>query len=439
LTINQLLAKLENMKIFMEIPDSVQFIVKKLTDAGFVAYLAGGCVRDLILGLKPRDYDVVTSATPEQIMQLFKRTVSVGAQFGVVKVLLNHESYEVATFRGKSAEEDVSRRDFTINGLLYDLREQCVIDHVGGLKDIKMKLIRAIGDPQDRFEEDKLRMMRSVRLAARYRYRIEEKTFEAVQKLAHKIKEVSPERIRDELVKILTEGNAAMGIQLLQDSGLLVHILPEVSRMKGVPQPPEFHPEGDVWTHTLKMLENLQNPTPELAMGVLLHDVGKPLTFKIKDRIRFDGHAEVGAKLALEICQRLKFSNKETEKIVQLVRDHLKFLSVKKMRPSTLKRFLRGEHLQDLLELHRLDSISSHRSLENWEFCREQLASLGKEALNPPPLLRGEDLIALGYVPGPIFREILNSVEEAQLEGRISTREEALELVKQTYPREEKA
>ena len=427
------------MKIFMEIPDSVQFIVKKLTDAGFVAYLAGGCVRDLILGLKPRDYDVVTSATPEQIMQLFKRTVSVGAQFGVVKVLLNHESYEVATFRGKSAEEDVSRRDFTINGLLYDLREQCVIDHVGGLKDIKMKLIRAIGDPQDRFEEDKLRMMRSVRLAARYRYRIEEKTFEAVQKLAHKIKEVSPERIRDELVKILTEGNAAMGIQLLQDSGLLVHILPEVSRMKGVPQPPEFHPEGDVWTHTLKMLENLQNPTPELAMGVLLHDVGKPLTFKIKDRIRFDGHAEVGAKLALEICQRLKFSNKETEKIVQLVRDHLKFLSVKKMRPSTLKRFLRGEHLQDLLELHRLDSISSHRSLENWEFCREQLASLGKEALNPPPLLRGEDLIALGYVPGPIFREILNSVEEAQLEGRISTREEALELVKQTYPREEKA
>lgn len=423
----------------MEIPDHVQFIVKKLTDAGFVAYLAGGCVRDLILGLKPKDYDVATTATPEQIMQLFKRTVSVGAQFGVVKVLLNHESYEVATFRGKNAEEDVLRRDFTINGLLYDLREQRVIDYVGGLKDIQMKLIRAIGDPQDRFEEDKLRMIRSVRLAARYRYQIEEKTFCAVQKLAYKIKEVSPERIRDELVKILTEGNAAMGIQLLQDSGLLVHILPEVSRMKGVPQPPEFHPEGDVWTHTLKMLENLQNPTPELAMGVLLHDVGKPVTFKIKDRIRFHGHAEVGAKLALEICQRLKFSNKEKDTIFQLVRDHLKFLNVKNMRPSTLKRFLRGEHFQDLLELHRLDSISSKRSLENWEFCKDQLALLGKEALNPPPLLRGEDLIAMGYVPGPIFREILNFVEEAQLEGRISTREEALELVKQTYPREEKA
>lgn len=423
----------------MEIPDHVQFIVKNLTDAGFVAYLAGGCVRDLIIGLKPKDYDIATNASPEQIMQLFKRTVPVGAQFGVVKVLLNHESYEVATFRGKNAEEDVLKRDFTINGLLYDLIQRRVIDYVGGLKDIQNKLIRAIGDPRDRFEEDKLRMMRSIRLAARYGYRIEEKTFEAVQQLAHKIKEVSPERIRDELVKILTEGNAAMGIQLLQESGLLVHILPEVSRMKGVPQPPEFHPEGDVWTHTVKMLENLQNPTPELAMAVLLHDVGKPVTFKINDRIRFDGHAEVGAGIALEICQRLRFSGKETEKIVQLVRDHLQFLNVKKMRPSTLKRFLRGEHLQDLLELHRLDSISSHQNLENWEFCKEQLAILGKEALNPPPLVRGKDLIAMGYTPGPIFREILNFVEEAQLEGKISSREEALELVKQTYPREEKA
>jgi len=422
------------MQVPMDIPPQVRFIVKKLTENGFKAYLAGGCVRDLIMGLPPKDYDIATDAVPERIIALFKRTVAVGAKFGVVMVLLDHESYEVATFRGNDAREDVLKRDFTINGLLYDPIRQELIDHVEGLKDIQRKLVRAIGDPQERFEEDKLRMMRSVRLAARYRYAIEERTFETIRQLAYKIKEVSSERIRDELIKILTEGNAGLGMRLLDESGLLEQILPEVSAMKGVPQPPQFHPEGDVWTHTLIMLEHMQNPSPELAMAVLLHDVGKPPTFEIKDRIQFRGHPEVGARIALKICRRLRFSNKETEKIVQLVRDHLKFLEIKKMKKSTLKRFLRKEYVEDLLELHRLDSISSRRSLENWEFCKEQLALLRMEELHPPRLLSGKDLIALGYSPGPLFREILNFVEEAQLEGRISTREEALNLVKQSYP-----
>lgn len=422
----------------MKIPDQARFIIKKLTESGFTAYLAGGCVRDLVMELTPKDYDIATDAPPDQVIALFKRTVAVGVKFGIVIVLQDHESYEVATFRGKDARADVLKRDFTINGLLYDPIQQRIIDYVDGLKDIQNKLIRAIGNPQARFEEDKLRMMRSIRLAARYRYIIEEKTFETIKQLAYKIKEVSPERIRDELIKILTEGNAEIGMRLLQKSGLLEQILPEVAAMKGVPQPPQFHPEGDVWSHTLIMLENMQNPSPELAMAVLLHDVGKPPTFENKDQIRFDGHAEIGAKIALKICQRLRFSNKETEKIVELVRDHLKLMEVRKMKMSTLKRFLRRKHLEDLLELNRLDSISSHRNLENWRFCKEQLAILEAERVRPHQLLSGRDLIALGYPPGPLFREILNFLEEAQLEGKISTREEALSLVKQAYPREKK-
>jgi poly(A) polymerase len=421
------------MKTLMKVPEHVRSIVKTLTDKGFTAYLAGGCVRDLVMEITPKDYDVTTNATTDQILALFKRTVPVGVQFGVVIVLIDHENYEVATFRGKDAREDVLRRDFTINGMLYDLAREQVIDYIGGLKDIQNKRIRAIGDPQKRFEEDKLRMLRSVRLAARYKYAIEEHTFETVRRLSYKIKEVSPERVRDELIKILIEGNAAMGMELLAESGLLLQILPEVYAMKGVPQPPEFHPEGDVWTHTLIMLENMQTPTLELAMAVLLHDVGKPVTFEQTDRIRFNGHPEVGANIALGICQHLRFSNKETEKIVELVRDHLKFITVQKMKKSTLKRFLRGKYIEDLLELHRLDSLSSCRSLENWTYCKEQLNTLGAEDMKPTPLLSGKDLIAMGYYPGPLFREILNFVEEAQLEGMVSTRQEALDLIKQTY------
>ena len=434
-------------------------ICAKLKAAGHQAYLVGGCVRDLLLRREPLDYDVATDATPDEVQRLFPRSLAVGAQFGVIVVLdesteTNPAQVEVATFRSdvgysdgrhpdriayaSSPEEDVRRRDFTINALMLDPATNQVMDFVGGRQDLEAGIIRAIGDPQKRFTEDKLRMIRAVRFAARFGYAIEPATFESIVRLARQIRQVSPERLRDELTKILTEGSARLGFQLLEKTGLLGELLPEIARMKGVEQPPQYHPEGDVWVHTLLMLEKLPAGCSEtLAWGVLLHDVGKPPTFTPPDgpsgRIRFDGHAEIGTRMAEDICRRFRFSNEETEQVAALVANHMKFKDVLKMRPATLKRFVRLEGFDEHLALHRIDCLSSHGNLENYEYVRRFLRETPAEEVRPPRLLTGEDLKAMGYHPGPAFKGILEAVEDAQLEGKIANREEAVRLVQKEF------
>jgi poly(A) polymerase len=426
-----------------------------LQSQGHQAFLVGGCVRDLLLGRDPADYDVATDASPDQVLQHFPGSLAVGAQFGVVLVKDGADKVEVATFRrdigysdGRhpdqvifttTAQDDVSRRDFTINGLLMCHETGEVLDYVGGKADLAAGTIRAIGDPKRRFAEDKLRMLRAVRFAARFGYTIEPKTFAAIQAHASEIDSVSAERIHEELSKLLTEGAARRGFELLDETGLLEQILPEISAMKDVPQPPEFHPEGDVWIHTRLMLEGLPaGVSRTLAWGVLLHDVGKPATFRpasvTGDRIRFDGHVDVGVQLAGEICKRLKFSNDETEQIQALVANHMKFKDVAQMRQSTLKRFVRLPHFDEHLELHRLDCLSSHSRLDAYQYAKTFLVQTSPEEVRPTRLLTGDDLSEMGYAPGPVFQTILRSLEDAQLEGAITTKEEALALVRASYP-----
>ena len=425
-------------------------IVQRLRDAGFEAYLVGGCVRDIVMGNEPKDYDIATSAPPEQVVGIFPDSLTVGAHFGVVIVPREEGNVEVATFRrdglytdgrhpvqveyAKSAEEDVRRRDFTINGLLYDPLENRVIDYVGGQADVRGHRVRAVGDPYQRFSEDRLRMLRAVRFAARFNFELDPAAADAIRKLAGEIRLISAERIRDEILKILTEGQAHRGFELLDSTNLLEPVLPEVKAMQGVEQPPEFHPEGDVWTHTLMMLDGLKNPTPTLALGVLLHDVGKPSTFAVRERIRFDNHVEVGAKMAEEICKRLRLSLRETERVGELVRHHLRFKDLPRMKRSTQIRFLRMQGFEEHLELHRLDCLASHGKLENYELATQMLGELPEEEIRPPRLLTGNDLIHEGYRPGPIFKQILQAVEDAQLEGEIQTQEDALRLVHQRFP-----
>lgn len=430
----------------MEPTQAIQ-IASELRARGFQAWLVGGCVRDLILGREPKDYDISTDATPEQLVQVFPKAQLVGAQFGVILV----DGVEVATFRSDHAyddgrrpvqvtfetdpQKDVLRRDFTINALLLDPTslDSEVIDSVGGLSDLRNGIIRAIGNPEQRFEEDHLRMLRAVRFAARFGFEIEAATLAAIQKQHQQIARVSPERIRDELVRILTEGAARRGFELLDASGLLADILPEVAALKGVQQPPEYHPEGDVWTHTLLMLEGLRAPTPTLALGVLLHDIGKPGTFRIADRIRFDGHVELGEEIARGILNRLRFSNADIEQVIALIGNHMRFSHVHQMRESTLKRMLRLERFEEHLELHRQDCISSHGGLDNYEFAKSKFEESPPEQLRPPRLLTGHDLIQAGYKPGPDFSRMLEAAEDAQLESRIHTKEEALDLVRSAF------
>jgi poly(A) polymerase len=447
--------------------DFATTIVQTLRQRGFQAYLVGGCVRDLLLGRQPKDYDVATNATPAQVMDIFPETYAVGAQFGVVLVPaperdavggdsaeLSSESHavEVATFRSDigysdgrhpdevrfslDPREDVARRDFTINGMLLDPGSGEVLDFVGGRKDLEAGIIRTIGDPEQRFREDKLRMLRGVRFAARFEYSIEPATFVAMQKLAEEIQVVSRERVRDELTGMLTEGQARDAFLLLDESGLLKPVLPEISAMKGVEQPAEFHPEGDVYVHTLLLLENLPNPCPlTLAWGALLHDVGKPPTFRVApDRIRFDNHVEVGVKMAEEICRRLRFSNDDTEQILALVNNHMRFGHVSRMKESTLKKFLRMPAFEEHLALHRADCLASHGNLSTYEFIEQKRAEIPAEKMRPAPLVTGDDLIAAGHVPGPRFREILSAVEDAQLEGRLPSRDAALDFVRREFP-----
>lgn len=430
-------------------------ICRKLQASGFKAYLVGGCVRDLLLGREPEDYDVATDAHPMRVQELFPSSVDVGARFGVILVVENGAQVEVATFRSdvgysdgrhpdrveysSSPEEDVLRRDFTINGLMLDLDTQQVLDFVGGRDDLQEHIIRAIGPPDLRFREDRLRMVRAVRFAARFGYSIDRATFQSIAAAAHHITAVSAERLRDEITKLLTEGKARRAFELLDQTGLLKASLPEIAAMKGVAQPPEFHPEGDVWIHTLMMLENLPpRSRATLAWAVLLHDVGKPPTFKSAeetgDRIRFDGHAELGARMAVAICRRLRFSVSDIEQIEALVANHLRFKDVFQMRPATLKRFVRLPGFEEEhLPLHRLDCLASHGSLDAYEFVRRFLQETPPDEVRPARLLTGEDLKAMGFRPGPLFKEILQAVEEGQLDGRLTRREDALDFVRRGF------
>ena len=475
--------------------DAALQIIAVLRAAGHESYLAGGCVRDLLLDREPSDYDVATSATPDIVLNLFPRTFAVGAHFGVVLVATcdaadaaysageelapPHVVTEVAPFRSDGAysdgrhpdavryttcaEEDVRRRDFTINGLLLDPMKgtgfspyingvnnagalapegsllgnlrSAVIDHIGGLADLDAGVIRAIGQPVERFEEDHLRMLRAVRFAARLGFQIDFATAAAMRRLAPKIHLVSRERVRDELTKMLTEGRARRAFELLDETGLLAEVLPEIARMKGVEQPPQFHPEGDVWTHTMLLLAQLDTGCPlTLAWAALLHDVGKPPTFVRADRIRFNGHVDVGVAIAADISRRFRFSNDETRQILLLVENHMRFADAQHMKASTLKRFFRLENFPQHLALHRMDCLAGSGNLDHWNFVRERYESMPDEAVRPQLLLTGRELIAAGYQPGAAFKQMLRAVEDAQLEGAIATPAEALAFLRDRFP-----
>jgi poly(A) polymerase len=459
-------------------------LARTLRHAGHQAYFAGGCVRDLLLGLVPKDYDVATSATPDQVVALFAKTFAVGAHFGVVLVCTPQSdapdiAIEVATFRhdgaysdgrrpdavrfSTDAREDVMRRDFTINGLLldpiaYDASgdlDSAVLDFVGGRDDLARGVVRAIGDPELRYAEDKLRMLRGVRFAARLNFELDAA---GINTKAAEIDQVSQERIRDELTRILTEGGARRGFELMNKTGLLAQVLPEVVRLRGVAQPPEFHPEGDVWTHTMLLLQKLPaaaevlSPSREalgttrsipatLAWGALLHDIGKPATYQppnpaiVGDRIRFNGHVEVGVRIAEEILNRLRFSNDDTEQILALVKNHMRFGDILAMKQSTLKRFLRLPRFDEHLALHWLDASSAHGDLRLYDFARAQYDAEPTPDLRPAPLLTGNDLIAAGYRPSPQFKAMLAFAEDAQLEGSATTSAEALALIQTAFSR----
>jgi poly(A) polymerase len=446
-----------------------QEIVMALRGAGHQAYFAGGCVRDLLLGVEPKDFDVATSATPDVVMGVFKKTYSVGAHFGVVLVCTadgegGEIATEVATFRhdgaysdgrrpdavrfSTNAREDVRRRDFTINGMLLDpvvfeeTREAAAaaLDYVGGREDLAAGVVRAIGDPAVRFAEDKLRMLRGVRFAARLGFEMEARTMAAIRSAAPEIGQVSCERIRDELTLMLTEGHARRAFELLDATGLLAQVLPEAVRMHGVEQPPQFHPEGDVWVHTMMLLERLEAGAPAtLAWGALLHDIGKPATFQPPnpavpgDRIRFNGHVEVGVRMAEAILGRLRFSNEDTEQIVALVKNHMRFGDILQMRESTLKRFLRLPKFEEHLALHWMDCMSAHGDLKLYEFAKERFEAAAVETIRPKLLVTGRDLIAAGYRPGPEFKAMLEAAEDAQLEDAATTTEEGLAVVRRRF------
>jgi poly(A) polymerase len=426
-------------------------IAQRLREHGHIAYFAGGCVRDLLRGLPPKDFDIATDATPEVVQQIFPRTYAVGAHFGVVVVLENEINFEVATFRSDDAyidgrrptavhfaspEEDAKRRDFTINGMFLDPAKDEVIDFVGGRADLERKVIRAIGDPGQRFAEDRLRLLRAVRFATVLGFEIEKATWDAVVQCAGAIAEISAERIRDELVKIFLSPNRLRGWDRLDASGLMGAILPELDAMKGCEQPPQFHPEGDVFKHTRLMIELLPaDVSLPLVFSVLFHDIGKPPTTSVDEtgRIRFNGHDRVGAEMTEQVMERLRFSRAEIDATVEMVRQHMVFKDVPRMRVAKLKRFMARPTFDDELELHRVDCASSHRMMENYEFLQQKREEFANEPIIPPPLVRGDDLIALGMKPGPQFKQILDEVETRQLEGMLRTRNEALKWVRGEY------
>ena len=426
-------------------------IAARLRESGHIAYFAGGCVRDIVREQTPKDFDIATDAKPDIVQELFSRTYAVGAHFGVILVVENAFQFEVATFRSDDAyvdgrhpsavhfsspEEDAKRRDFTINGMFYDPVAEEVIDFVGGHADIAAKFVRAIGDPAQRFAEDRLRMLRAVRFATVLDYKIDNQTWEALVAKAASINEISAERIREELVRIFLSSNRTRGWDLLDSSGLMRAILPEIDAMKGCQQPEQFHPEGDVFEHTRLMLQFLpETVSVPLIFAVLLHDVAKPRTAAVDEtgRIRFNGHDRIGAEMTEEIMRRLRFSGADIAATVEMVRQHMVFKDVPKMREAKLKRFMARPTFRDELELHRVDCEGSHRMLDNYEFLLRKREEFANEPIIPPPLVRGDDLIALGLKPGPKFGEILEAVETQQLEGKLRTHEEALEWMKREY------
>ena len=424
-------------------------VIEELRSHGHQAYWVGGCVRDSLLNRPVKDRDVATSALPQQIVDLFPHSRLVGARFGVVMVPDDDQLVEVATFRSdneyidgrrpesvtfsQDATVDVRRRDFTINGMLCDAVSGEVLDYVGGQEDLSKQLVRTIGSPEKRFSEDWLRMLRAVRFAASLDFEIEDQTLAAIRQYAHRSVQIAPERIREELGRILIEGKARRGFELLFDSGLLIHLLPEVVALRGVMQPPEFHPEGDVWIHTMLMLDGLENPSRPLAWAVLFHDIGKPGTLSVSDRIHFYGHVRHGVGIAENICQRLQFSNAEKERVLTLVANHMKFREAKRMRLAKLQRFIRLPYFEEHLELHRLDCISSHGQLKTYDFVREQY----RQSREHPPnlkLLTGEDLKEAGYRPGPLYAKILELVEDQELEGKLESKQQALDYVRERFP-----
>lgn len=425
-------------------------LVERLRGAGFVALYAGGCVRDMLRGETPHDYDIATDAHPEQVQKLFERTFGVGAHFGVIVVHEEGHDFEVATFRSDGAyvdgrrpeavvfsspQLDAERRDFTTNAMFFDPVEKTVVDYVGGQRDLANKVLRAVGDPAARFREDRLRMLRAVRFAAVLGFEIEPATWRALCENAAHTHEVSAERIREELVRILLSPQRVRGFDLLNESGLLREVLPEIEALKGCEQPPQFHPEGDVFVHTRRMLEFLpEEVSVPLVFSVLLHDAGKPRTATVDPdgRIRFNGHDKVGATIAEEVMTRLRFSRAEIDATVEAIANHMIFKDVKEMRVAKLKRFMARPNFDEELELHRVDCTSSHGALDNYEFLRRKREEFAAAPLIPPPLITGRDLIALGLKPGPQFKELLETVQSRQLEGTLSTREEALAFIHAT-------
>ena len=430
-------------------PDSEEYraavsIVERLQEAGYRTVLAGGCVRDMLLGRKPKDYDIATEARPREVAQVFEKTVEVGRQFGVMRVLLNDREYEVATFRAESGyedgrhpdrvefctpEQDAQRRDFTINGMFWDVAEGKPIDYVGGREDLRRGMVRTIGNPRDRFREDHLRLLRAVRFAARLGFELEERTREAVEELAPLVLQVAPERLAQELEVILTDEHPAAGLKLMDETGLLTELLPELSEMKGCEQPNNYHPEGDVFTHTLLAMDKLgRHPDFELALGTMLHDIGKPEAARREGACNFRNHTKIGEEMARDVCGRLRLSNRRTERVCWLVRWHLYFKDARNMKESTLKRLFAKDGFEQLAELHRADSLASWADLALYNYVMEKKEQMPEESIEPPRLVTGDDLIERGYEPGPAFGEILSEVRERQLEGDISTREEALDL-----------
>ena len=423
-------------------------IVKTLHGHGHVAYFAGGCVRDHLMGQKAEDFDIATTAKPEEVEKIFPKTVPVGKQFGVVLVVRDEIPFEVATFRTESGYEngrhpsnvsftvpemDAKRRDFTVNGLFYDPLQRKVYDFVGGEADLKRKVIRAIGDPEARFREDKLRLLRAVRFSSTLDFPVEEKTWQAVREHAKDIHAVSSERVREELVKIFTRRGAARGFTLLSDSGLMREVLPEVEAMRDVEQPKNFHPEGDVFEHTRLLLENLRPPVSEvLAFSALFHDVGKPGTQALrKGRLTFYEHSGEGAKIARDIMKRLRFPNDAVDGVYECVLNHMKFMDVKKMRAGKLKMFISRPTFREEMELHRIDCLASHGMLDNYEFLQGKLKEYANEELKPKPFVNGNDLIELGMRSGPQMKPVLEELYELQLEGAHKDRAEALAWAKQ--------
>jgi poly(A) polymerase len=428
-------------------------LVRRLRESGFIAYFAGGCVRDALLRKQPKDIDIATDAEPDKVQKMFARTVAVGAKFGVVRVLEDGFEFEVATFRSdgvyldgrrpvsvtfSSPEEDAKRRDFTINGMFYDPLADQIVDFVGGKSDLERRLVRAIGNPDERFSEDHLRLLRAVRFGAALDFEVEPATWTAVTEKASQIRTVSQERIRDELLKIMADSHRVRGLDLLDQSGLLENILPEVSRTHGCEQPPQFHPEGDVYVHTRLMLSLLPaDASPLLALSVLLHDIGKPVTYsfdEVDQRIRFNGHDQVGADMAIEIMTRLRFSNEEIDMVVEAIRNHMVFKDTPNMRPAKLRRFMGRQNFPLELELHRVDCLGSHGDLQTYDLLVNKQSEFENEPIIPPPLLTGRDLIALGLKPGPRFGEILEAVQTAQLDGEIKDRAGALKLLQALEP-----